>query len=47
MIEIGSQKSGIMTDSTSKSIVSLLPSPCRATALSAARRLDTIDLEME
>ena len=31
----------------SKSIVSLLPSPCRATALSAARRLDTIDLEME
>ena len=33
--------------STSKSIVSLLPSPCSATALSAARRLDTIDLEME
>jgi hypothetical protein len=33
--------------SISKSIVSLLPSPCRATALSAARRLDTIDLEME
>ena len=31
----------------SKSIVSLLPSPCRATALSAARRLDTIDLKME
>ncbi|MBX9900651.1 MAG: hypothetical protein K2Y28_07695 [Burkholderiaceae bacterium] len=27
--------------------MSLLPSPCRATALSAARRLDTIDLEME
>ena len=33
--------------SISKSIVSLLPSPCRATALSATRRLDTIDLEME
>jgi hypothetical protein len=33
--------------SISKSIMSLLPSPCRATALSAARRLDTIDLEME
>jgi hypothetical protein len=33
--------------SISKAIVSLLPSPCRATALSAARRLDTIDLEME
>ena len=33
--------------SISKSIVPLLPSPCRATALSAARRLDTIDLEME
>ena len=31
----------------SKSTVSLLPSPCRATALSAARRLDTFDLEME
>ena len=29
------------------SIVSLLPSPYRATALSAARRLDTFDLEME
>ena len=27
--------------------MSLLPSPCRATALSAARRLDTIDLEIE
>jgi seryl-tRNA(Sec) selenium transferase len=27
--------------------MSLLPSPCRATALSAACRLDTIDLEME
>jgi hypothetical protein len=33
--------------SISKAIVSLLPSPCRATALSAARRPDTIDLEME
>jgi hypothetical protein len=33
--------------SISKSIVSLLPSPCRATALSAVRRLGTIDLEME
>ena len=33
--------------SISKSIVSLLPSPCRATALSAARRLDTVDLETE
>ena len=33
--------------SFSKAIVSLLPSSCRATALSAARRLETIDLEME
>ena len=33
--------------SISNSILSLLPSPCRATALSAARRLDKIDLEME
>ncbi len=33
--------------SISKAIVSLLPSPCRAIALSAARRLDTSDLEME
>mgnify|MGYP003384317541 CR=1 FL=1 len=29
------------------SIVPLLPSPCRDTALSATHRLDTIDLEME
>ena len=36
-----------MTHSISKSTVSLLPSPCRATALSATRRLDTSDLEME
>jgi hypothetical protein len=36
-----------LSDSISKSIVSLLPSPCRATALSAARRLDTFDLEKE
>ena len=35
------------SNSISKSIVSLLPTPCRATALSAASRLDTIDLEME
>ena len=35
------------SNSISISIVSLLPSPCRATALSAARRLDTIDLELE
>ena len=33
--------------SISNSIVSLLPSTWRATALSEARRLDTIDLEME
>jgi hypothetical protein len=33
--------------SISKSIVSLLPSPCRATALSAARREGTFDLEKE
>ena len=37
----------MVCNSVSKSIVSLLPSPCRALALSAARRLDTIDLEME
>ena len=34
-------------DSISKAIMSLLPSSCRATAMSAARRLGTIDLEME
>ena len=33
--------------SISKSLVSLLPSPCRAKALSSARRLDTNDLEKE
>ena len=33
--------------SISKSIVSLSPSTCHATALSAAHRLVTIDLEME
>ena len=33
--------------STSKSIVPLLPSACRATALSAAHRLVTIDLDIE
>jgi hypothetical protein len=33
--------------SISKSVVSLLPSPCRAKALSSARRLDTNDLEKE
>jgi hypothetical protein len=38
---------GVGIYSISKSIVSLLPSSCRATALSATRRLDTIDLEME
>ena len=41
------QKHWRRTNSISKAIVSLLPSPCRAAALSAARRLDTIDLEME
>ncbi len=33
--------------SISKSLVSLLPSACRATALASPRRLDTNDLEME
>ena len=42
-----SHKLSYASYSISKAIVSLLPSPCRATALSAARRLDTIDLEME
>lgn len=36
-----------MIYSISNSIVALLPSPCRAKALSAACRLGTIDLEME
>jgi hypothetical protein len=38
------QYSSVRGYSISKSSVSLLPSPCRAKALSAARRLDTKDL---
>jgi hypothetical protein len=47
VVPISARAAAFIAYSISKSIVSLLPSPCRATALSAARRLDTIDLEME
>ena len=45
--QINRRKRDVDDLSISKAIVSLLPSPCRATALSAARRVDTIDLEMK